>query len=1691
MQAPIYNDRGQFRYSDFVAYMPEFLKTEPDVVTLLQVFSDYINNAYRNIETVEKFEFAIVSRSGELTRAVERMEYLRSMLDLAGARNDYVNLLSVPRANVKSNAVFGSGSGYSAYTVNYHGNEIADRIEKATSVDPGLAGFNDGDVVFVSYDGLQGETDHEVAYYYDASANCLVRDSEGTSQDPFTGTDNSSGRVLTFKVSDVSSVKTRYGYTTENGTQYKEVFFTARIYDVGSAPSVKEITLPGGQKAVIDYYDTDRTRPGTMRTAIRFDNERGWGWLSGYPTAIIYLSETSGGNLSSVKGLDGSRLPVNCCIDPEYMETVNRYAVVGKPSVADSIVTVQLGSCYPAYSSGTVYLVTKGTKEVVGEFTVLKDDRESGRLDVRMAPVGAMPDLSTYEAGDLVLVDIPLFYGRGTLDYTQSSPLIKFDSLIELVRKDEDGLNLVPDNDMMSFACDTVGNREIGTLNIVKKDDPDRTHSESYLDGGYGIVIPADSELAAGFGTEYDLGDRIYIGDGRKYWSGLAIVKEFTRVPDGYLIRLEGIDSPIRPFRLDEPATVMVASAGYINVSDGSVGYGYYRESLLSDKGSIVVLSGDTGEFAVHMYPDGTMDKDVPDGTYTMEVLNETGDRARILLRVDNSDGMATTVWSRSRGDLFTRAYMLLTDKFGNGMVGRVAFAPGEEVTMLVPGDYAEGQYVYDPVSKKVYRCIEDCTVRDTSSVPSSNMFTEDRIVHYSVPYAEKFNSFMPYYGPIAALEYDARIEYSSDPEVFTAPLYIHKVEEKSLKYGWEHREFLNYGDTLNLSGRPRNGMVEIHTSERTNADTAGLTADNGMDIVNSDLFERCTWSYPHGVVTRGCSHYVSVDIDDPVAIGAERVEETGDWRVTIHSAAHGLVDGSIVSVSGLSPAELKGTEIDLNAGFTRVDVVDGDTFTYDVPSDQRLIGRACWASRNGNERIVYIQDHHVEIASMSVGRDGLTVAFADKVHGLVPGDLVYIEGCTLNGHDFPTGPYKVIDVMEEHGGITVEGTFGNPPVPGNCAIVRKPIGEGDVVVITDADDNPLKFYEVGGETWEQVSRDTLVTPFTLFSQMNLFDRSATNPSLAMGDEIVVRDIVYAGNGIATVHLAAPLVHFTEANRGYIEGKTVVFIENVNPSDFNGYHVVKTVHGPTSFDVTMRLYNDYTNTGIPVGDLDMKLRECRWYKYTVNSIEWDKPSAQATFTGKNRTTEIGSDGSGNLELMCELEHGLTAGDYVVFGYAFDRFDETTGLSEYAMGRVSEAVDERNVKVKVIYGEYASGMSINRGVITLPGSDNIPNRYGEYSVRLASVGNEMCHFRDGDIVIAAGQLVPGERLSYLVRANAGWSVLKRKRIIKIRDITVDEYLNSEYMDGAVEDNLDEYRYATYSDVDVAKESYWAYATRRYMTRNPVFNKPAISGIDTTREVNAEYSSGEDYANVAPRDDMKSTFKGVPDLKYPLIEKIERLAYLRDANVIDYDLIGYLARFMGYDLTPMADDVQTSNLYRTIKQQEAAIRSAVLNLPQYYALGGTNPGLKMLMGAFGVIGDILTLYTNTMHPYEELLNKEEVDGRLEDDTANGKIEGTWVSTPYIDIALTDDSRFPQFAIQSDDIQRIREQIRVWKPIQVVFRDVVLKYVGEIGMKVAIGSMSVGVSEFGTAIGLSGGEDEEVNPEYIDPALTNCAF
>jgi hypothetical protein len=257
------------------------------------------------------------------------------------------------------------------------------------------------------------------------------------------------------------------------------------------------------------------------------------------------------------------------------------------------------------------------------------------------------------------------------------------------------------------------------------------------------------------------------------------------------------------------------------------------------------------------------------------------------------------------------------------------------------------------------------------------------------------------------------------------------------------------------------------------------------------------------------------------------------------------------------------------------------------------------------------------------------------------------------------------------------------------------------------------------------------------------------------------------------------------------------------------------------------------------------------------------------------------------------------------------------------------------------------------------------------------------------------------------------------------------------------------------------------------------------MDTTRRANEEYSSREDFSTVSPRHNMKSSFKGIPSMKYPLAEKIERLCYLRDAHVIDYDLIEYLARFLGYDITSLGDDVTESSLYKTKSARELAVRETIANLPQYYALGGTRSGLHMLMSAFGVIADVLTLWTDANHPYNELIPRKEVEARYEEGDT-----GKWVPTPYIDIEVTNNSDLPQFSVRQSDIERIREQIRVFKPINVVFRDFLYKVVDTVYVKptITLGGIS---GSTGIGVLVNAGDADEVKVEYGEPATVNCKF
>ena len=179
MNPIVYNKNGQFRFTDFIGYLPEFLRSEPDVVTFLQVMSDYINNAYRNVEVTDEFELVKVCTSTDSKRVMRWMETLCQMFKLACDRGDKVLYMSVPRNNVKSNVILGNANAEYVRTIEVEIEDIQDSFSSASSRLGGTSAVEDGDVVYVKYRKMSPVM--TVAYYYVKDGDILVKDNMGTS----------------------------------------------------------------------------------------------------------------------------------------------------------------------------------------------------------------------------------------------------------------------------------------------------------------------------------------------------------------------------------------------------------------------------------------------------------------------------------------------------------------------------------------------------------------------------------------------------------------------------------------------------------------------------------------------------------------------------------------------------------------------------------------------------------------------------------------------------------------------------------------------------------------------------------------------------------------------------------------------------------------------------------------------------------------------------------------------------------------------------------------------------------------------------------------------------------------------------------------------------------------------------------------------------------------------------------------------------------------------------------------------------------------------------------------------------------------------------------------------------------------------------------------------------------------------
>jgi hypothetical protein len=1564
MNPIVYNKNGQFRYTDFIGYLPEFLRSEPDVVTYLQVMSDYINNAYRNVETTDEFELIKVCTSSDSKMVMRWMERLCNMFQLARDRGEKVMYLSVPRNNIKSNVIVGNSTAEYQRTITVDLDEIADSISAARSrVGTGL---DDGDVVYVNYS--KRPMKETVAYYYVKASDKLLKDPMGTTQDPFTDTYNDPTTAIQFGITDVGKVLRRYG-GTHDGIVYYEVCLPVTITSIervaASGNAVYDIDNDGLEDTIfVDYYNLKSATSDSYNTYIKFAKDNGFNWVGNFPSGMFYFRDTSGYNISGLTDEGYMATP-----DTLTTPSVDKYRItnVEKKSGFYRVYTDTFTGVY----NNALFYVMQGS-ESLGVYrmngNLTKESRiESGALYIDLVNVsGTDTQLDTkFAEKPTVLVLIPLAKSVYVPNYADSCPMIKWEpDEITGVDTFHVGVNA----DIQANEVERVENNVLFTGKVY----PASTQTIT-LSGNYTTKIYTDMHL---YSTVFKNNDP----ESPRYGKSPEIVKvESSRYSNGLTnITISGGSVNINEALGNDSIMIYDCHAGYIK--DHYEGSDAYYDIYIDESGNIK-----EGMYVVVSHLDQA----------TMEITKET------LLQIDRKEveqddnhivhvGFASTIGatlqidpmdvvslltptdvavykfnsvkigedgnvigvvnSRSyTGNIFSAAYMLAKLK-GTSSVTLLRM-----VTDVLEYDetatYNNGDYVYNPKSHQVMKIIKD-TSGDPLDIDNLNNAMVDRIVHYSVGYKVVDNAFMPYSGPVSVLDYEETPNYAGDMSTVRLPLYIKKVNDTRLKYGWNQRQYLYYRDNIGVAPMSRSGFLEIYAGDVNSPVDIDLSKQ-------AHLLPESTMLYGSG------TKEITVDVDsEPIAT----VNEDGSWTVTVNSAGHGLRDGAVVKVV-VDQSELYHEIFELDEA--KVIVVSPDVFQYITNPE----GQTDLVARIGNTSKISI-----------------------------------------------TYDRSYIDDQDAY-----------------------PI-DGDIVVLVDENNNPVSdvLYEVNSGEWKVIDPTTIRTPSTIYSRHNLFDVSVTNPVFAISDGFVIKNIIYDPSkpGEAELQMSKRVAELDGEN--VYDGVGRVYIENVNQGIFNGWHTIKKVNNGGSIVIIIDESVPVDDIIAPVTNRQMLMHVGRWYKYTLYSYDWDKKSNLTSYVTSNSIVNpIGLGGS--TRIVTKYAHKLSIGDRVLIDTGTD--DSVPFVYEIDSDTTRATIDQhiKENRVVAVVDDYTVDLenpvmiagSIYRGVIA--DEYNLSKLRGEYAL---SIDGEVIKLRTGDVVIPLKQTCLDEIHGWRVTENTAWIPMTNKRTFKIDEISVDMTRNPAYDAGDDLENEVEFKYVTYTDVDVTHDV-GSMRVGYGNARNYHFEHPYIEHLDTTQNVDLEYSSKYDYGSVAPRNDMDPSFKGVPDMGYPLAERIERLAYLRDPNVIDLDLIGYLARFMGYDITAVADDIRSSNIYRNSAEREEAVRETIAHLPQFYALSGTKPGINMLMATFGIVGELVTMWTSTDDPYGKLVRQDEVGRYIDADRAAKKTNSAWVPTPHVTLDVLNNENFNSVLLGNEELSRMKEQIRRCKPINVVFDGIRVVY------------------------------------------------
>lgn len=451
-----------------------------------------------------------------------------------------------------------------------------------------------------------------------------------------------------------------------------------------------------------------------------------------------------------------------------------------------------------------------------------------------------------------------------------------------------------------------------------------------------------------------------------------------------------------------------------------------------------------------------------------------------------------------------------------------------------------------------------------------------------------------------------------------------------------------------------------------------------------------------------------------------------------------------------------------------------------------------------------------------------------------------------------------------------------------------------------------------------------------------------------------------------------------------------------------------------------------------------------WYKYRINKVDWQKTTSYDSSIFPI-TTDPSNGEEYNIYVNVPNLNDQQKLDVFTSAFTVDLFTNEIVLSTPvpATFLVGSKVFLKST------GALPSGFKNFAPfyVVSIDGTFTrlqLSDTFNGAAITLINAGTgihtitKSFNLKNGNVITLNSQTDTRENGKWKIVNNGGWIRLNKRTVMKITDITVDF---------EVVDNLalsdDPIKYVVHDDVEVENfippTAVKVYKIEKGYANNFRFTLESVDGIDTTVPFQLQYDARFDSNSIADVSSMSKAFRGVPDMGYPLVEKIERLVYQKDPSVIDLELIGYLARFMGYDISQVSDDVSESNLYTSDKEREAAIRRMIQNLPQYYALRATETGLESILLAFGIVGEVIRLWTVQDNPYDQFISENDITNFQYTNRERG-VTINLIPTPHFFLRINVNSNLDN-DINSREIGRIKENVIRYKPINTVFDGIVL--------------------------------------------------